>query len=950
MSSFIGRSIASESRALESFILRRCEEDVHLALITLWYIQAQLADLRDDPTSLAFRTCQRVYNRCQRILFEDADSKEAKPRSSLQRFLPMFDARSKVLSSNSQSCLVGMGASLIGIASPPVALFAGGMALQQGRRPLDGDLSEVRETYSSSSSHTPQTSKASEQTEQTETPIAETSKELPFPQQSMQRTGSQTKASQPSSPRSADFAPSSLRDESQENAQSSTPWDSVHDTFGQNEEAQMAMQFTQHTSISTPSLVQTTETTRSNPPMVEVKRTIPLPESDLNEYSHAAQQQALRSHYGRTETQFLQSLLDIAARLQPLPKLARLSALRAELTALNHTLPTEVCFPTWCRGTPKDPKNASAHERHHRVVRISASEAVVLNSADRVPYLLHVEVLRNDLDFEPERRFNRTLLQRILGHKQASTPLAKLVMPRTEKRASDSTLATLTSWKDHGKDHDTEQQLVDESDEPTSSIKSEEMDLTEQIYGSDLSAFGAEKESEDQPQEKNRTIDSAAWASAASASRADFTIEEYAERMRTAAVMLAQLNSRTANQQPVMTHTPPTRAPQSWSSWIVGTPAPEPDENMVSAPTVSAAKVLSVDTEKIRQRIMDEMAALEEQRMERMKKGGMFFGKHRPNPLAAADETAVLRAVNKDDPSAAYFRESWLAKRERIRNSSPYGHIPTWDLFSVIVKTGADLRQEQFAVQLINEFRRVWQETKSRCWVHYFRIVVLNEDAGLIETITDAVSIHSIKKDAYAQQLDGRAIATYTLYDHFVQTYGEPHTMRFRQAQKRFAESLAGYAIVSYLLQIKDRHNGNILVDTEGHLIHIDFGFMLGISPGGVGFEAAPFKLPKDYIEILGGMEGDGFLEFKALMRQGFRDVRKHAERFIMLVELMQKDSKLPCFALGELATSNLRDRFQLTLSATQCDEFVDRLILTSAGSAFTRLYDQYQNFTQNIL
>ncbi|WFC97413.1 1-phosphatidylinositol 4-kinase [Malassezia yamatoensis] len=965
MSSFIGRSIgtqsyglivshllitrASESRALESFILRRCEEDVHLALITLWYIQAQLADLRDDPTSLAFRTCQRVYNRCQRILFEEADSKEAKPRSALQRFLPMFDARSKVLSCNSQSCLVGMGASLIGAASPPVALFAGGMALQQGRRPLDGDLSEVRETRSPISSHTPQNGKASEQTEPIETPIAGSSKELLIQQQSMQRADSQTKDSQPSSARSATFASSSFQDEAQENAHS-TPSDSVHDTFGQNEEAQMAMRFTQHTSISTPSLVQTAATTRSNPPMVEVKQTIPLPESDLNEYSYAAQQQALRSHYGRTETQFLQSLLDIATRLQPLPKLARLSALRAELTALNHTLPTEVCFPTWCLGTPKDPKTASAHERHHRVVRISASEAVVLNSADRVPYLLHVEVLRNDLDFEPERRSNRTLLQRILGHKQASTPLAKLVVPRTEKRASDSTITTMSSWKDQDKNHDNVQQIVDEPDEPSSSTKSEEMDLTEQIYGSDLSAFGAEKESEDQLQEKNRTIDSAAWASAASASRADFTIEEYAERMRTAAVMLAQLNNRTANQQPVMTHTPPTRAPQSWSSWIVGTPAPEPDEIMVSAPTISAAKVLSVDTEKIRQRIMDEMAALEEQRMERMKKGGMFFGKHRPNPLAAADETAVLRAVNKDDPSAAYFRESWLAKRERIRSSSPYGHIPTWDLFSVIVKTGADLRQEQFAVQLINEFRRVWQETQSRCWVHYFRIVVLNEDAGLIETITDAISIHSIKKDAYAQQLDGRAIATYTLYDHFVQTYGEPHTMRFRQAQKRFAESLAGYAIVSYLLQIKDRHNGNILVDTEGHLIHIDFGFMLGISPGGVGFEAAPFKLPKDYIEILGGMEGDGFLEFKALMRQGFRDVRKHAERFIMLVELMQKDSKLPCFALGELATSNLRDRFQLTLSATQCDEFVDRLILTSAGSAFTRLYDQYQNFTQNIL
>lgn len=75
-----------------------------------------------------------------------------------------------------------------------------------------------------------------------------------------------------------------------------------------------------------------------------------------------------------------------------------------------------------------------------------------------------------------------------------------------------------------------------------------------------------------------------------------------------------------------------------------------------------------------------------------------------------------------------------------------------------------------------------------------------------------------------------------------------------------------GYSIVTYLLQIKDRHNGNILLDRDGHLIHIDFGFMLGQSPGGVGFEAAPFKLPSEYLEVL----GPSFLEFKKLFREGF--------------------------------------------------------------------------------
>ncbi|KAI3664959.1 hypothetical protein L6452_43574 [Arctium lappa] len=287
--------------------------------------------------------------------------------------------------------------------------------------------------------------------------------------------------------------------------------------------------------------------------------------------------------------------------------------------------------------------------------------------------------------------------------------------------------------------------------------------------------------------------------------------------------------------------------------------------------------------------------------------------------------------------------ELWEAKKDRIRQASVYGKLPGWDLCSVIVKSGDDCRQEHLAVQLISHFYDIFQEAGLPLWLRPYEVLVTSSFTALIETIPDTASLHSIKS---------RYPNITSLRDFFVAKYQE-NSPSYKLSQRNFVESMAGYSLVCYLLQVKDRHNGNLLLDEEGHVIHIDFGFMLSNSPGGVNFESAPFKLTRELLEVMDsdaeGVSSEFFDYFKVLCIQGFLTCRKHADRIILLAEMLQ-ESGFPCFKSGPRTVENLRKRFHLSLTEEQCVSLVLSLISSSLDAWRTRQYDYYQRVLNGIL
>ncbi|KAG9138366.1 hypothetical protein Leryth_001555 [Lithospermum erythrorhizon] len=292
-------------------------------------------------------------------------------------------------------------------------------------------------------------------------------------------------------------------------------------------------------------------------------------------------------------------------------------------------------------------------------------------------------------------------------------------------------------------------------------------------------------------------------------------------------------------------------------------------------------------------------------------------------------------------PADALSGELWEVKRERIRKASVHGHLPGWDLRSLIVKSGDDCRQEHLAVQLISHFYDIFQEAGLPLWLRPYEVLVTSSYTALIETISDTASLHSIKS---------RYPNVSSLRDFFDAKYQE-NSPSFKLAQRNFVESMAGYSLVCYLLQVKDRHNGNLLLDEEGHIIHIDFGFMLSNSPGGVNFESAPFKLTRELLEVMDsdaeGVPSEFFDYFKVLCIQGFLTCRKHVNACTFQ---KWQDSGFPCFKGGPRTIQNLRKRFHLSLTEEQCVSLVLSLISSSLDAWRTRQYDYYQRVLNGIL
>ncbi|KAH7879656.1 uncharacterized protein C8R40DRAFT_1158339 [Lentinula edodes] len=275
------------------------------------------------------------------------------------------------------------------------------------------------------------------------------------------------------------------------------------------------------------------------------------------------------------------------------------------------------------------------------------------------------------------------------------------------------------------------------------------------------------------------------------------------------------------------------------------------------------------------------------------KKSGRPLQSHAKAPFMATFKVRKERISIEKDP-------------ESLGDNGIERHVEFDVWQQTIFKVGDDCRQDVLALQVIAMFKNIFTSVGLTLYLYPYRVTATAPGCGVIDVVPNATSRDEM----------GRA----------------------KRARLNFIQSMAAYAVACYILQIKDRHNGNIMIDGEGHIVHI----------GDVKFEPSSFKLKHEMIVLMGGRYSQGYQLFQHLTVKAFLAIRPYADQLVDTVQLMLRTG-LPSLK-GEGIIKRLRDRYALGLNERLAAEYMMGVIKNAHQNVRSTVYDEFQRANQSFL
>ncbi|KAK9235808.1 hypothetical protein V1525DRAFT_445429 [Lipomyces kononenkoae] len=235
--------------------------------------------------------------------------------------------------------------------------------------------------------------------------------------------------------------------------------------------------------------------------------------------------------------------------------------------------------------------------------------------------------------------------------------------------------------------------------------------------------------------------------------------------------------------------------------------------------------------------------------------------------------------------------------------------------YPILCKPNDDLRKDARMMDLngmINLLLETDRESSKRnLSITTYSVTVLNEEAGLIEWVSDTKTYRDILRVGYAarnivysfgeikKQWDkGQDRLKYferkllekfppVLYEWFIEMFPTPTS--WLEARTAYARTAAVMSVVGYVLGLGDRHCENILLhEGTGRLVHVDFSCLFEKGLDLAVPERVPFRLTHNIVNALGPYGYDG--PFRRCCEIALRILRDNEEFLLPVLETFLHD------------------------------------------------------------
>jgi phosphatidylinositol-4,5-bisphosphate 3-kinase len=252
-------------------------------------------------------------------------------------------------------------------------------------------------------------------------------------------------------------------------------------------------------------------------------------------------------------------------------------------------------------------------------------------------------------------------------------------------------------------------------------------------------------------------------------------------------------------------------------------------------------------------------------------------------------------------------------------------------------KVGDDLRQDQLTLQVMKVMESLWRKNGADLHIRCYEVLPTGFEQGFIEVVPNAVTESELQKE--------RGTITGVWATDLFTKYFQKHNKgkAFENARVIFRKSSAGYAVATSVLGVADRHPGNIMVQTDGHFFHIDFGHFLGNwkVKCKVKREDGSFHFSPACAQTIG--EGDERRQFEEEAKHALEILRKNSKLLISLFLLML-GTGIPELREPE-NIMYMKKRLYMDMSSEQAGAAFEQLIKDSIASTVTKLNNLCHNW-----